>query len=281
MKTVLIPTDFSSSAMHAIDYALNLYKCERTNFYFLHTYADEVYGPFKTNGETSFEQQKETIRNNSDKSLEDLTHKLVLREHNPKHTYKVLSVFDTLVDAVNDCVNELNVDLVIMGTKGQTADKKITFGSHTVQVFKYVQCPVLAIPLVYKYQQPKKILFPTDYMLPYKRRELKLLDTLASQFKSEIHCLYISDFEDLSNRQVDNQRFLKESLASAFLFFEIRPTKNKAKAIMDYIKNNDITLLVMVNSRHSFLEDMLYRSTVDEIGLRLKLPFLVMQNLPR
>lgn len=281
MKTILIPTDFSSSAMHAIDYALNLYKCERANFYFLHAYADEVYGPYKTNGETTFEDHKETLKNKIDKSLQDLTQNLAAREHNPKHTYKTLAVFDTLVDAVNDRVNKINVDLVIMGTKGQTADKKITFGSHTVQVFKYVQCPVLAVPLDYKYQQPKKILFPTDYMLPYKRRELKLLDTLASEFKSKIHCLYISDFEDLSYRQLDNQRFLKESLDNAFLSFERYPTKNKAETILDYIKKNNINLLVMVNSRHSFLEDMLYRSTVDEIGLRLKLPFLVLQNLPR
>ena len=281
MRTVLIPTDFSNSAMHAIDYALNLNKFERTNFYFLHAYADEVYGPFKTHGETSIEERKKTVGNNTDKSLKNLIQKLAVREYNPKHTYETLSAFDTLVDAVNEFANKINIDLVIMGTKGQTADKNITFGSHTVQVFKYVQCPVLAVPLDYKYQQPKKILFPTDYMLPYKRRELKLLDTLASEFKSEIHCLYISDFEDLSFRQMDNQRFLKESLGNAFLFFERHPTTNKAEAIMDYIKKKNINLLVMVNSRHSFLEDMLYRSTVDEIGLRLKLPFLVMQNLAR
>ncbi|MCM4173299.1 universal stress protein [Arenibacter sp. TNZ] len=281
MKTILIPTDFSSSAKHAIDYALNLYKCERANFYFLHAYADEVYGPYKTNGESTFEHQKETLKNNIDKSLQDLTQNLAAREHNPKHTYKTLSVFDTLVDAVNDWVNKINVDLVIMGTKGQTDSKKITFGSHTVQVFKYVQCPVLAVPLDCKFHQPKKILFPTDYMLPYKRRELKLLDTLASEFKSKIHCLYISDFEDLSPRQIDNQRFLRETLANALLYFERCPTTNKAEAIMDFINKNDMHLLVMVNSRHSFLEDMLYRSTVDEIGLRLKLPFLVLQNLPR
>lgn len=281
MKTVLIPTDFSSSAMHAIDYALNLYKCERINFYFLHAYADEVYGPFKNNGESSFDQQKETIKNNTDKSLLELTKKLGIREHNPKHTFLTISAFETLVDAVNDCVNQNNVDLVIMGTKGQTGDKKITFGSHTVQVFKYVQCPVLAVPLDNQFHQPKKILFPTDYMLPYKRRELKLLNTMASEYKSEIHCLYISDFEDLSHRQIDNQRFLRESLEKASVFFDRCPTKNKAEAIMEYITNNNIDLLVMVNSRHSFLEDMLYRSTVDEIGLHLKLPFLVMQNLPR
>lgn len=281
MKTVLIPTDFSANAIHAIDYALNLYKCERTNFYFLHAFADEVYGPSKIDNSASFEEQKSTIEKNVDKTINELIKKLRKREHNPKHTYQALSVFESLVDAVNDFVNQINVDLVVMGTQGQTANKKITFGSHTVQVFKYVQCPVLAVPENFEYRQPKKILFPTDFMVPYKRRELKLLNTLAAEFKSQVHCLYISDFEDLSLRQIDNKRFLEESLPNAFLYFERAPVKNKAEAIREYISLNGIDLLVMVNSRHSFLEDMLYRSTVDEIGLHLKLPFLVMQNLSR
>jgi len=48
MKNILIPTDFSSSASMLLDYALNLYKCERPISYFLHAYADEVYAPYKT-----------------------------------------------------------------------------------------------------------------------------------------------------------------------------------------------------------------------------------------
>ncbi len=281
MKTVLIPTDFSVNAMHAIDYAHDLYKCERTNFYFLHAYADEVYGPFKKNDDATFVEQKEAVRKRVAKKLHELVEKLKKKEHNPKHSYEALSVFDSLVDAINDFVNQINVDLVIMGTQGQTADKSITFGSHTVQVFKYVQCPVLAIPENYKFKHPQKILFPTDYMVLYKRRELKLLNTLAAEFKSEVHCLYISDFEDLSHRQIDNKRFLSESLASAYLSFKRTPVKNKAEAILENIEQTGIDLLVMVNTRHSFLEDMLYRSTVDEIGLRPKIPFLVMQNLTR
>jgi len=62
MRTVLIPTDFSANAMHAIDYALDLYKCERTNFYFLHAYADEVYGPFKNTSGASLKEQKATVK---------------------------------------------------------------------------------------------------------------------------------------------------------------------------------------------------------------------------
>ncbi len=281
MKKILIPTDFSLNAVHAITYALQLYKCERTNFYFLHAYADEVYGPFKKNAGESLEEQKNTIRKNVDKSLKKLVEKITEKYHNPKHCFETVSAFESLVDAVNDFANQINGDLIIMGTKGKTADKKITFGSNTVQVFKYVSCPVLAIPENYEYQQPKKIAFPTDYMLPYKRRELKLLNTLAAEFKSEVHCLYISDFENLSHRQLDNKRFLQESLPDAYLFFERTPVKNKGEAITEYILEKDMNLLVMVNARHSFLEDMLYRSTVDEIGLRPKIPFLVMQNHPR
>jgi nucleotide-binding universal stress UspA family protein len=281
MRTVLIPTDFSANARHAIDYALQLYKCERTNFYFLHAYADEVYGPFKNKGGDSVEEQKKKTEKSVQSTLNELIDDIKQKHPNPKHSYEAISAFESLVDAVNDFANQINIDLVIMGTQGKTANKKITFGSHTVQVFKYVQCPVLAIPEDFEYRQPKKILFPTDYMLPYKRRELKLLNTLAAEFKSEVHCLYISDFEDLSHRQIDNKRFLEESLPDAYLFADRTPVRNKAQAITEYIGEKDIDLLVMVNSRHSFLEDMLYRSTVDEIGLNLKLPFLVMQHLPR
>lgn len=250
-------------------------------FYFLHAYADEVYGPFKNTNGKSLEKQKEKIRQESDKNLKALLAKITDPVSNPKHQYKIVSSFEPLVDAINDVVNEINIDLVIMGTKGQTADKKITFGSHTVQVFKYVQCPVLAIPQDLEYKHPKKILFPTDYMLPYKRRELKLLNNLACEYRSEIYCLHFSDFDFLSHRQEDNKLFLKSSLSNANLYFERTQVKNKANAILEYITEKNIGMLVMVNSRHSFVEDMLYRSTVDEIGLTVKIPFLVMQNLPR
>ncbi|NJB72173.1 nucleotide-binding universal stress UspA family protein [Saonia flava] len=281
MRTVLIPTDFSENAMHAIEYATKIYKCERAIFYFLHAYADEVYGPFKKSDGESIEELKKRTKKESDKKLNEILKKITDPIANPKHQYEILSSFNSLVDAVNDFVNQINIDLVIMGTKGQTDDKKDTFGSHTVQVFKYVQCPVMAIPKDYEYKQPKRILFPTDYMLPFKRRELKLLNELAGEFKSEIHCLHITDFDFLSNRQEDNKLFLKESLPSSRLFFETTQVKNKAKAIVEYINKKNMDMLVMINSRHSIVEDMLYRSTVDKIGLNVKIPFLVMQNLPR
>lgn len=281
MKNILIPTDFSINADNAIEFAMDLFKCERTNFYLMHAYADELYKISHNKEDGLFEEEKKNLAKNSEEKLSTIISKIKSERHNPKHRFEQVSVFESLVDGVNDFVNKIEIDLVLMGTKGQTADKKITFGSHTVQVFKYVKCPVLAIPSDYIFKQPKKILFPSDYMIPYKRRELKLLDTLAARFKSEIHSLYISDFEDLSHRQTDNQLFLKESLPHANLSFKRTEVKNRGIAIMEYVSEQNMDLLVMVNSRHSFLEDMLYRSTVDQIALNPVIPFLVLQNLPR
>ncbi|NAY92416.1 universal stress protein [Muricauda sp. JGD-17] len=281
MRTILIPTDFSKNALHALQYAQELFKCKRACFYLLHAFADEVYGAYKTTPEDELEKLEIKKRREVEKKLNDLVEGVIGQPPNPLHTFETIASFDNLVDGVNDFVKDRNIDMVIMGTKGETSDHKTTFGSYTIEVFKYVQCPVLAVPEDFEYQQPKTILFPTDYMLPYKRRELKLLGDLAGDFKSEVHCLYITDFDVLSARQEDNQRFLKDALQRAYLFFETTGVKNRAEAIMDYIEEKEVSMLVMVNSRHSFFEDMLYRSTVDLLGLKVKVPFLVMQNLHR
>ncbi|MEZ4811616.1 MAG: universal stress protein [Allomuricauda sp.] len=281
MRTILIPTDFSKNALHAIQYAQELYRCKRTCFFILHAFADEVYGEYKTTPPEEIKRMEREKRKEVEKKLDDLVGSVKGHPENPLHTFETIAAFDNLVDGVNDAVNEMNIDMVVMGTKGATSDHKTTFGSYTIEVFKYVQCPVLAIPADFEYKQPKAILFPTDYMLPFKRRELKLLGDLAGDFKSEVHCLYITDFDVLSPRQEDNMQFLKENLGNAYLFFDTKPVKNRAEVILDYIEEKEVGMLVMVNSRHSFFEDMLYRSTVDLLGLKVKIPFLVMQNLHR
>ncbi len=281
MKTVLIPTDFSTNALQALKYAQELFKCERACFFVLHAYAEQVYGMYGTTPREDVDKLKKEISEQTQKKLDQMLEPIIGTPPNPLHNFEAIACFDSLVDGINDVVDEMNIDLVIMGTKGETSDHKTTFGSYTIEVFKYVKCPVLAVPEGFGYRQPKTLLFPTDYMLPYKRRELKLLDDLASKFKSEVHCLYITDFDDLSPRQLDNKHFLEGTLSRSYLFFETMPIKNRAEAILEQLEQKAADMLVMVNSRHSFFEDMLYRSTVDLLSLKLKIPFLVMQNLNR
>ncbi|PKV48286.1 nucleotide-binding universal stress UspA family protein [Aquimarina sp. MAR_2010_214] len=281
MRKILIPTDFSENAMNALRYAVELFKYERCDFFLLHAYADEVYDHDTVVSREVFNELKQKVHKNSDVVLEKMLSEIKNISPNPRHEFKLLSMFGSLIDEANDLVDKENLDILIMGTRGETDDRKLTFGSNTLQVLKYVKCPLLVIPSGCSYSPPKNILFPTDYQLPFKRRELKLLSTLTKSFRSVINFLYISDFDKLSIRQEDNKHFLKQSLPTAELIFHQKASEDLTDGINQFIKSNEIDFLVMINSRRSYLESLLHQSTIDKIGLHIKIPFLAMQNLQR
>ncbi|EAR01741.1 universal stress protein [Maribacter sp. HTCC2170] len=281
MRKILVPTDFSENAFNALKYACQVFKYEKSEIFIMHAYADEVYQQDRLTKRSQLEQLKEETSQRSERRLKKVLDEVESHYPNPHHNYRIVSAFGSLIDEVNDLVNQENMDIVVMATRGETNNRSITFGSNTLQVLKYISCPVLAIPEGFEYHAPKEVLFPTNYLVPYKRRELKLLCDMSGSFRSTIHMLYIDPVQKLSLRQEDNQQFLNDCLPKAKLVFETTQEKDKTIAITKYIVHKDIDMLVLVNSRHSFLEDMLCQSTIDKIGLHIKIPFLVMQNLYR
>ena len=281
MKRILIPTDFSENATNAIRYALELFKYEESEFFIMHAYQDEIYVDDNLLTQQTLDELTKIISDRTQEHLKKTLKQIKEMSQNPKHDFRIISANSMLLDEADKVIDEENIDIVVMGTRGMTNDRKLTFGSHTLQVLKYVQCPVLAIPANYEYKQPEHILFPNDYMIPYKPRELKLLSEIASPFKSTIDMLYISTSDKLSLRQEKNKNFIKDKLGKNKVNFKTLKSKNITKAIRKYIKEHNTDMLVMVNTRHSFLESILFQSTIDKMSLYMDIPFLALQNMRR
>lgn len=278
MRKIVIPTDFSANAFNALKYAVELFKYEKSEFFLLHAYADEVYNHETVISRELLEEVKENTLKRSRVELDKITEEIKKISPNPRHAFQQVSAFGSLVDEINDFVIKENIDLAVMGTRGHTDDRKITFGSNTLQVLKYVQCPVLSIPADYAYKRPDNLLFPSNYLVPYQKRELKLVAEIAKSYRSQIHMLYISKFPAESLRQKDNQLFLKEQFYLTNFHFHWEDAPEKFEAITRFIDKLEIDMLILVNSRHSYLENILYSSTIDKIGMHPKIPFLVLQN---
>ena len=43
MRNILIPTDFSANAMNALKYASELFKYDKSRFFIMHAYQDEIF----------------------------------------------------------------------------------------------------------------------------------------------------------------------------------------------------------------------------------------------
>lgn len=281
MVKILIPTDFSDNAFNAISYALAFFKYQKAEFYFMHAYEAEVYNHEELLSRTDFKNIVERVKLESEENLASLLNTVKEISPNPNFKYFTIAAYSSLLDEADLIVDGKNIDLIVMGTKGKSNKNNLTFGSNTLQVLKYVQCPILAIPQGYTYQKPEHALFPTNFLIPYKRRELKLLCNLLSPFRTKIDMLYVSKSKKLSFRQEDNKAFIEETVCENEINFYNTDSKNIDEAINTYVINNTIDFLVMVNTRHSYLENILFQSTIDKISLKIAIPLLVMQNLRR
>ena len=281
MRVIIIPTDFSENAFNALRCAQQYFKYEKSKFIIVHTYADEVYKHKEVVSREILEKHKKIKYRESETALASVIAQAREIDPNPHHTFESKAIFGTLLDEVNSLVNSKNADLIVMGSQGNSAHRSITYGSNTLQVIKYVKCPVLGIPLGYNYERPERILFPSELLIPYKNRELKLLSCLAKSYRSVLQLMYISNFDRLSLRQEDVKAAWEDRFRESEITYTRHKEGDKAQIINDHIAAHDINMVVLVNAKHTYMETLLDTSTVDKVGLNTKIPFLILQNLSR
>ena len=278
MKKILLPTDFSDNSWNAITYALHLFKNEKCNFYLLNTYTPIIYQEeFALANSTQFELA-DIIKEKSIKGLEKINNRIIGEFNNPKHIFAQISSFNTLTDEIRQFQKDNALDFVIMGTKGATGAKEILFGSNTVHVFKNAKCPVLAIPNAFSFESPHEILFPSDYEVDFQDNHLQPIIDIASAYNARVNILNASYGYGLSEKQVKNKQKLESYFKNIAHLFHSVSNQDVNEAITNFQLNNRINLLIMINNKHSFFENLFFKHTINQIGFHLNIPFLVIPS---
>lgn len=265
MRVLLIPTDFSENAFNALKCAIQYFNNEDARFIIVHTYEND-----EKNEKLEFEEQ-----------LDHLLERVEFLTYNEHHEFETRAINGHFISELGNVVDQENADLIVMGTKGKTQERSLTFGSHTLQVIKNVNCPLLAIPLELEFKSPDHILFPSQFLVPFSDRELELISRLAYNHVSQLHLLHIAKFDTLSQRQLEHKKLLEFRFRESEIIHKRHDVGDHTVIINNYVTQEHIELLVLVNSKHSFLESYLQLPMIDSLGLNLKIPFLILQNLPR
>lgn len=279
-KRILLPTDFSKNALNAVRYALNLYKDQTCDFYLLNVYQVDGYNldnamMVPEPGERAFESAKKQ----SEERFEKLMEILRLHPDNPKHNFHTISTFNSLLEAVNDTIAKKDIDIVVMGTKGATASRSVTFGSNTVNMMeKITECPVLAVPEGVRFSPPKEIVFPTDYKTPFKRRELNYLIEIGKMHGTFICVLHIKEEADLSKRQQDNKVLLESILEKTDHSFHTLDDVKVQTGINTFIESRGSDMVAFINRKHSFFGSVFSRPLVKELGYHPSIPIIALND---
>lgn len=140
-KLILVPTDFSSPAAHALRYASAL--AERFGSHLLVIYADAFVPPIDFTGAAAGEfalARGEMI----DETAEEL---LRFAEQNisEKVPYDTRVIVDSPVRGILEQAAEAGCDLIVMGTHGRTGVRRLVIGSVTETIIRTSSVPVIAV----------------------------------------------------------------------------------------------------------------------------------------
>jgi nucleotide-binding universal stress UspA family protein len=276
---MLLPTDFSDNSWNAIKYALQLFKNEACNITLLNTYTPLIYQV----DEMQFDSDKfglvHSMADVSETGLDEMLQKIRNEFNNPKHTFSKISSFNSLTTEINELYKEKMMDMIVMGTKGATGVRELLFGTNTVHLIKDARCPILAIPSNYSFEPPHEILFPSDYEVNFQERHIQPIMDIASSFKSRIHVLNTSRGYELSIEQEKNRQKLESYFKDLTYSFHSVSSQNVQEAITSFQLTTSINLLIMIKNKHSFFENLFFKSVINQIGFHLNVPFLVIPSI--
>lgn len=278
-KKILIPTDFSKNAWHALTYTLELFKEEECDFYILNSYQPDSYLLDSMMVPEPGEKYYEQCKKQSEEGLERLFLKLKERDDNENHTYHTISSIGLLIDSILEEVERKDIGLVAMGTKGASGTFGTLFGSNTIYTMETVRnCPVLAIPEDALFKEFKEVVFPTDYRTQVKKTELQNLIDIAKGVSAAVRFVHIAANDNLDKSQVNNKNLLDEYFTAVEHTFHTLHSGDTATALSNFVESRGSDMIAFINRKHTFFGSIFSRPLVKELGFYSKIPILAMHD---
>jgi nucleotide-binding universal stress UspA family protein len=251
MKKILVPCDFSDTALQAYDFAMNL--AARANAEVLVLKVFDL--PFLY--ETTFGATPQYFDTGILKDIEaDAV--ITFEKMKARHLRKEMVSFTTLRGAVTFTINQFaeenKVDLIVMGTQGATGLKEYWIGSNTEKVVRYAKVPVLAIRKSFDVAGIKNIVFPTTLQLDQKDLIIRIKD-LQRFFSAKLHLLMVNTPGNMM-RSTDEMDLMEEFARHYTLSDYTLNTRN------DFSEQDGI-----INFVHEINADMIAMGTHGRRGL--------------
>jgi nucleotide-binding universal stress UspA family protein len=205
MKRILVPCDFSESAVQAYMFAMNIAAQTEAEVFVLKV----IDMPFVY--ETPFGMAQYYVSAEVITELEEEAKKRFerLKTKHPRHEKLSFTALQGPVTlTIRQFILENSIDLVVMGTLGASGWKEYFIGSNTEKIVRLSSVSVLAVRKSQELAQIKNIVFPTT--LDLNQTDLiNQLKKLQSLFSAMLHVLLINTPGNMKRSQ-DEMAMMEE-----------------------------------------------------------------------
>ncbi|MDB5031134.1 universal stress protein, partial [Mucilaginibacter sp.] len=213
------------------------------------------------------------------KKLEHLKHKLskLVREGVKITTHLNRS---HLLRAVVENVVAKIVDVVILGSKGNSSKDDSHIGSHVVNISKASPVPVIVVPPAYNFKTIERIVVACDFNKVKETVPLEALKKLLDRKKFEL--LIVNIDNETKHLAGDAERRAEETVLHGMLkqyhpkYYYIN-NQNVINGILQFAADNNAQLVIALPHKYSFFQSILHDSVSQRLAESAAVPVLLLK----
>jgi len=280
MKKILLPTDFSDNSWEATLYAIKLFKDEACTFYIMHSLEPLVSGPSSgVSSKRANEIISKSRLNESKIELEDELKKIHELPKNIKHNFESVIAHDYFLSAVHGTVKKMNIDIVVVGTKGASGIKEMTIGSNTANLINKQTCPIIAVPINALNSNMEEIGFASDFSIDHYGEELNLLKDIAKANNSRISVVHVVNKDaEMTPELLANKLTLEKTLNPLPIDYYYITNVDVEVGTRIFSESRKLCMLCIINKKRSFFEKLFIKSHSKSISSHLNVPLIIFNH---
>jgi len=272
MESLLVPTDFSDSALHAAKYACvlgNQMHSKRIILY--HAYQTVVPAtdlPFYP------ARELEQFKQESLQSLEKWAN----------HVTPFLSGIDLIIktsdDTLSVAVNELchkeRAALVIMGITGKSQFENIIIGNNAIKVLESSEFPILLVPPQAPLGTVKNIIFTTDLENVHDTIPLQRLDILLHALNARLWVLNVAPPDKHPFRSSTELSELHQLLDNYKPVYHFTSNTDIVQGIINFAREKEDALIVLAPKKRGMFYHLFHQSITKALAYRVTTPIIAL-----
>tara|TARA_R110000744_G_scaffold143190_4_gene255031 strand:+ start:2577 stop:3428 length:852 start_codon:yes stop_codon:yes gene_type:complete len=283
LKKILIPSDFSKNSKNSIRYAVDLFKENPCQFFILYiniegsNITEKPVYEFGTNVLVEIEPKAISHKlKDLEKFIASLSSK---KEHHHFTTMREQGYFLT---TIRKHIQEKEIDLIIMGTRGASELKEFFIGTRSGDVITKVECDVLVVPDKAKFKNFKQVVIPIDFEVDFDDSILRKIANNLNSEKAQIKLLYVTKsqmplFEEIELQQKQLVQRLSEKLPNPISFHRV-VSKQIEDGIQIFAESMNADLIIMISKDYGLIQRSFLDTTVEEVSFNTSIPLLSLQG---
>lgn len=272
METFLIPVDFSDVSYTAAQYAIDMAShVGAKNVIFYHSYAHRPpNGPDKHTG-----YRQSTLRH-----LEKMATKLRVPSTLSTDDFIFLSDDRPVEAGVAALVDQYALSLIVMGIAGLSDIENTLIGHNTLAVAESGVAPLLIVPRNHGFKPVVNMVYATDLKDVHRVTPMESIIRLTDQLAASLHIVHVDPAtQGQTPDKIKGKAELLEMLGSIDPLFEVvGEARDKADGIFEYVKANEVDLILMASRNYGFFEKLFHSSVSKKLLNIADVPVVLLKN---